>query len=50
MYFDKYKCEKIDFEKVAFFFAPDCIFSKDDRYTSYATANAIPFVVYSRIL
>ena len=25
MYFDKYKYEKIDFENVAFFFAPDCI-------------------------
>ena len=25
VYYDKYKYEKIDFEKVAVFFAPDCI-------------------------
>ena len=25
VYFDKYRYENIDFENVAFFFAPDCI-------------------------
>ena len=30
VYFDEYKYEKIDFEKVAFFFfSPDCIFVID---------------------
>ena len=35
VYFDKFKYEKIDFAYVAFFFAPDCIYTFFNIFVNY---------------